>query len=95
MPIEQDVGCTSETNLDIMEENLLTLPEIKTQFLSHSFCSLVTVLNTLLCCSHNHENMTSLYYIHWSVAENVCDIATLVIMGAVRNTAVSVEACKK
>jgi len=39
--------------------------------------------------------MSSLYYIHWSVAENIHDVVTLVIMGAIRNAVTSVEVCKK
>jgi len=39
--------------------------------------------------------MSSLYYIHWSVAEYTHDVVTLVIVGAVRNEVKSVEVCKK
>lgn len=39
--------------------------------------------------------MSSFYYTHWSVAENIHDIVTLVIMGAVSNAVASVEVCKK
>jgi len=34
--------------------------------------------------------MSSFYYIHWSVAENIHDVVTLVIMGVVRNAVTSV-----
>jgi len=38
--------------------------------------------------------MSSLYYIHWSVADNIHDVVILANMGVVRIAVTSVEVCK-